>query len=277
MGWEGPRGAPRAFGPWARGIRRRRGSNPWSWGSRQAGRSIRPAPVSRDAGTSALRGHVGGHRGRRKCRRAARREALGRGGSGPLPPPPRPRSRRPRRCHGHQRLQVAGVVALRLPGGGRRRRRGLRRAAGPGPGAGRARRHPLRVHTARVRGRGGAEAPPRGHPGSVRAPAPAGGGTGPGLPGAGELPRQRVVLRARRAGAAPPRPGSGCCRRLWPTCLPFPLGSSMYYDEDGDLAHEFYEETIVTKNGRKRAKLKRIHKNLIPQVGCGKASAKVPW
>uniref|UniRef100_A0A8C3XVJ9 Tumor suppressor 2, mitochondrial calcium regulator n=1 Tax=Chelydra serpentina TaxID=8475 RepID=A0A8C3XVJ9_CHESE len=40
---------------------------------------------------------------------------------------------------------------------------------------------------------------------------------------------------------------------------------SMYYDEDGDLAHEFYEETIVTKNGRKRAKLKRIHKNLIPQ------------
>lgn len=43
----------------------------------------------------------------------------------------------------------------------------------------------------------------------------------------------------------------------------------MYYDEDGDLAHEFYEETIVTKNGRKRAKLKRIHKNLIPQVVCG--------
>lgn len=43
----------------------------------------------------------------------------------------------------------------------------------------------------------------------------------------------------------------------------------MYYDEDGDLAHEFYEETIVTKNGRKRAKLKRIHKNLIPQVARG--------
>uniref|UniRef100_A0A8C1YDS9 Tumor suppressor 2, mitochondrial calcium regulator b n=1 Tax=Cyprinus carpio TaxID=7962 RepID=A0A8C1YDS9_CYPCA len=34
---------------------------------------------------------------------------------------------------------------------------------------------------------------------------------------------------------------------------------------DGDLAHEFYEETVVTKNGRKKAKLKRIHKNLIPQ------------
>lgn len=40
----------------------------------------------------------------------------------------------------------------------------------------------------------------------------------------------------------------------------------MFFDEDGDLAHEFYEETIVTKNGRKKAKLKRIYKNLTPQV-----------
>lgn len=48
----------------------------------------------------------------------------------------------------------------------------------------------------------------------------------------------------------------------------------MYYDEDGDLAHEFYEETIVTKNGRKRAKLKRIHKNLIPQVACAEGWGK---
>lgn len=49
---------------------------------------------------------------------------------------------------------------------------------------------------------------------------------------------------------------------------PFSLSpySSMFYDEDGDLAHEFYEETIVTKNGQKRAKLRRVHKNLIPQV-----------
>ncbi|XP_061113530.1 tumor suppressor 2, mitochondrial calcium regulator a [Conger conger] len=45
----------------------------------------------------------------------------------------------------------------------------------------------------------------------------------------------------------------------------FTRKSSLYYDEDGDLAHEFYEETVVTKNGRKRAKLKRIQKNLIPQ------------
>ncbi|XP_028855138.1 tumor suppressor 2, mitochondrial calcium regulator a [Denticeps clupeoides] len=50
-----------------------------------------------------------------------------------------------------------------------------------------------------------------------------------------------------------------------PTRLIFTRRSSLYYDEDGDLAHEFYEETVVTKNGRKRAKLKRIQKNLIPQ------------
>lgn len=45
----------------------------------------------------------------------------------------------------------------------------------------------------------------------------------------------------------------------------FTRRSSLYFDEDGDLAHEFYEETVVTKNGRKKAKLKQIHKNLIPQ------------
>lgn len=42
--------------------------------------------------------------------------------------------------------------------------------------------------------------------------------------------------------------------------------SSLFFDEDGDLAHEFYEETIVTRNGRKKAKLKKIQKNLTPQV-----------
>uniref|UniRef100_A0A452ETS6 Tumor suppressor candidate 2 n=1 Tax=Capra hircus TaxID=9925 RepID=A0A452ETS6_CAPHI len=40
---------------------------------------------------------------------------------------------------------------------------------------------------------------------------------------------------------------------------------SMFCDEDGDLAHEFYEETVITKNGQKWAKLRRVHKNLIPQ------------
>lgn len=52
---------------------------------------------------------------------------------------------------------------------------------------------------------------------------------------------------------------------VFPCCV----GSSLYYDEDGDLAHEFYEETVVTKNGRKKSKLKRIQKNLIPQVRKG--------
>ncbi|KAM9443968.1 tumor suppressor 2, mitochondrial calcium regulator b [Clarias gariepinus] len=55
--------------------------------------------------------------------------------------------------------------------------------------------------------------------------------------------------------------------RNFPNGTPFVFTrrSSMYFDEDGDLAHEFYEEMVVTKNGRKRAKLKRIYKNLIPQ------------
>lgn len=55
--------------------------------------------------------------------------------------------------------------------------------------------------------------------------------------------------------------------RSFKTATPFVFTrrSSLYYDEDGDLAHEFYEETVVTKNGRKKAKLKRIQKNLIPQ------------
>lgn len=52
---------------------------------------------------------------------------------------------------------------------------------------------------------------------------------------------------------------------MFPCCV----CSSLYYDEDGDLAHEFYEETVVTKNGRKKSKLKRIQKNLIPQVSLG--------
>lgn len=36
----------------------------------------------------------------------------------------------------------------------------------------------------------------------------------------------------------------------------------MYFDEDGDLAHEFYVEV---KEGRKR-KMKRVYDNLTPQV-----------
>lgn len=37
---------------------------------------------------------------------------------------------------------------------------------------------------------------------------------------------------------------------------------SMYFDEDGDLAHEFYVEV---KEGRK-SKMRRVYNNLRPQV-----------
>ncbi|XP_006631114.1 tumor suppressor 2, mitochondrial calcium regulator b [Lepisosteus oculatus] len=76
----------------------------------------------------------------------------------------------------------------------------------------------------------------------------AGSGTGPDAAGGGH---EQSLARLRGARSATP--------------FVFTRRSSLYYDEDGDLAHEFYEETIVTKNGRKRAKLKRIQKNLIPQ------------
>uniref|UniRef100_A0A8I5ZMV1 Tumor suppressor 2, mitochondrial calcium regulator like 1 n=1 Tax=Rattus norvegicus TaxID=10116 RepID=A0A8I5ZMV1_RAT len=39
----------------------------------------------------------------------------------------------------------------------------------------------------------------------------------------------------------------------------FTRRGSMFYDEDGDLAHEFYEETIITKNGQKRSNLRRLY------------------
>jgi len=39
---------------------------------------------------------------------------------------------------------------------------------------------------------------------------------------------------------------------------------SMYFDEDGDLAHEFYEEIAPKKRGGKR-RMRRIDKNLRPQ------------
>nr|XP_045015996.1 tumor suppressor candidate 2-like [Jaculus jaculus] len=44
----------------------------------------------------------------------------------------------------------------------------------------------------------------------------------------------------------------------------FTRRGSMFSDEDGDLAHEFYEETIITMNGQKRAKLS-VHENLVPR------------
>lgn len=41
---------------------------------------------------------------------------------------------------------------------------------------------------------------------------------------------------------------------------------SMYFDEDGDVAHEFYEEVPPLRRGVK-ATMRRILTNLTPQVG----------
>ena len=40
----------------------------------------------------------------------------------------------------------------------------------------------------------------------------------------------------------------------------------MYFDEDGELAHEFYEEVLPKKKGGTR-KMRRVNsRNLVPQV-----------
>ena len=45
----------------------------------------------------------------------------------------------------------------------------------------------------------------------------------------------------------------------------FAFFSSMYFDDDGDLAHEFYEE-VMPKKGKGRRKMKKIScKFLTPQ------------
>ncbi|XP_070559561.1 tumor suppressor candidate 2-like [Ptychodera flava] len=55
------------------------------------------------------------------------------------------------------------------------------------------------------------------------------------------------------------------CKRFCAAASPFVLTrtSSMYFDEDGDLAHEFYEETAG--KSRRRTHMKRIYRNLTPQ------------
>ena len=43
--------------------------------------------------------------------------------------------------------------------------------------------------------------------------------------------------------------------------------SSMYFDEDGHLAHEFYrEEKVTLSTGVVRSRMKKIFDHLIPQV-----------
>ncbi|XP_013404773.1 tumor suppressor candidate 2 [Lingula anatina] len=49
-----------------------------------------------------------------------------------------------------------------------------------------------------------------------------------------------------------------------PTPFVFKRRGSQFFDEDGDLAHEFYEEVRVEKNDKKMVMQKRV-KNLTPQ------------
>ncbi|CAH3022657.1 unnamed protein product [Porites evermanni] len=44
----------------------------------------------------------------------------------------------------------------------------------------------------------------------------------------------------------------------------FFFASSMYFDEDGDLAHEFYEEVRPSKRGKK-SYMKKVTRRLLPQ------------
>lgn len=50
------------------------------------------------------------------------------------------------------------------------------------------------------------------------------------------------------------------------TATPFirTRSSSMYFDEDGDLAHEFYEEVRPSKKGKK-SYMKKVTRRLFPQ------------
>lgn len=47
-------------------------------------------------------------------------------------------------------------------------------------------------------------------------------------------------------------------------CCVFFFASSMYFDEDGDLAHEFYEEVRPNKRGKK-SYMKKVTRRLLPQ------------
>ncbi|XP_077981935.1 tumor suppressor candidate 2-like [Glandiceps talaboti] len=56
-------------------------------------------------------------------------------------------------------------------------------------------------------------------------------------------------------------------RQFKTTASPFVLTrtSSMYFDEDGDLAHEFYEEMPVPASSKQKSYMKKIYRNLRPQ------------
>ena len=57
---------------------------------------------------------------------------------------------------------------------------------------------------------------------------------------------------------------SGAVARFSGTPFVYSRRGSMFFDEDGDLAHEFYEEIQPKRKGGKR-KMRRVDKNLRPQ------------
>lgn len=69
-------------------------------------------------------------------------------------------------------------------------------------------------------------------------------------------------------GSTPSSPtgSEGSNALSWYGASPYVLTrrGSMYFDEDGDLAHEFYEE-VVTGGSRPRTAMRRNKKNLTPQ------------
>ncbi|XP_066283255.1 tumor suppressor candidate 2-like [Branchiostoma lanceolatum] len=62
-------------------------------------------------------------------------------------------------------------------------------------------------------------------------------------------------------GRASPGPGTSAMA----TPFVFRRRSSLFVDLDGDVAHEFYEETHYVCNGQKRAGMRRIFDDLTPQ------------
>ena len=83
----------------------------------------------------------------------------------------------------------------------------------------------------------------------------------PGMGTSGSKARSLWLFALGRGGLGPE-----VADQLWGNCkaqiMPhfvFMSHSSMFCDKDGDLAHEFLEETIVTKNRQKQAKLKRVN------------------
>ena len=83
----------------------------------------------------------------------------------------------------------------------------------------------------------------------------------PGMGTSGSKVRSLWLFALGRGGLGPEVADQfwGNCKAQIMPHFVFMSHSSMFCDKDGDLAHEFLEETIVTKNRQKQAKLKRVN------------------